>query len=178
MPRQKIYGMYSPEYLVSLLRVLWVHGQNNQDTQLYPSEQTTESWSLNRLLFLVELKCISIWIFSSLYVNPLSLFQAQFISTGSRGLGQWIVPITLCCGSYEMCHSLLLSKKSHIIDLNEMKGCSCSQDGTCPWIKVNTNQTGFYRVNYEEDMVSRLLSAVKRHDLSSSDRFGNSKTFK
>ncbi|KAL9687308.1 hypothetical protein QQ045_031708 [Rhodiola kirilowii] len=104
--------------------------------------------------------------------STLQFKQAQFLSTGSRGHGKWIVPITLCCGSYNTCHSFLLSKKSQIIDMKEMGGCSCSQDRGCPWIKVNTNQTGFYRVKYEEDLVSKLLSAVEKYDLSASDRFG------
>uniref|UniRef100_A0A7N0V8D3 Aminopeptidase n=1 Tax=Kalanchoe fedtschenkoi TaxID=63787 RepID=A0A7N0V8D3_KALFE len=104
--------------------------------------------------------------------NSLEFKQAQFLSTGSRGHGQWIVPITLCCGFYDTCHSFLLSKKSQVIDMKEMGGCSCTENGACPWIKVNTDQTGFYRVKYEEEQISRLLIAVEKHELSASDRFG------
>ncbi|CAB4305596.1 unnamed protein product [Prunus armeniaca] len=32
--------------------------------------------------------------------------QAQFYSSGSQGDGQWIVPITLCCGSYDISYKL------------------------------------------------------------------------
>ncbi|CAL2250501.1 unnamed protein product [Prunus armeniaca] len=45
--------------------------------------------------------------------------QAQFYSSGSQGDGQWIVPITLCCGSYDVSKTFLLRKKSETIDIKE-----------------------------------------------------------
>ena len=32
-------------------------------------------------------------------INALEFNQSQFLSSGARGEGHWIVPITLCCGS-------------------------------------------------------------------------------
>ncbi|KAL9689494.1 hypothetical protein QQ045_009880 [Rhodiola kirilowii] len=42
----------------------------------------------------------------------------------------------------------------------------------CPWIKVNANQTGFFRVMYENNLASRLAYAIKQKNLSHADRFG------
>ncbi|KAF2304318.1 hypothetical protein GH714_029844 [Hevea brasiliensis] len=46
-------------------------------------------------------------------------FQSQFFSSGSHGDGQWIVPITLCCGSYDVKKNFLLQTKSETLDAKE-----------------------------------------------------------
>ncbi|KAK4768867.1 hypothetical protein SAY86_027017 [Trapa natans] len=43
--------------------------------------------------------------------QKLEFEQTQFLSSGSKGVGQWIVPITLCCGSYEARNSFLLLER-------------------------------------------------------------------
>ncbi len=40
------------------------------------------------------------------------------------------------------------------------------------WIKVNPDQTGFYRTNYSEDEWARLKRGIDRRNLSSADRLG------
>ncbi|CAH2040954.1 unnamed protein product [Thlaspi arvense] len=75
--------------------------------------------------------------------------------------GHWIVPLTLCCGSYAAREVILLEEKSKTLDL-----------GTRNWIKVNVDQTGFYRVKYDEDLSSRLRCAIETKCLSPTDRFG------
>lgn len=41
------------------------------------------------------------------------------------------------------------------------------------WIKVNVNQTGFYRVKYDDILSARLGQAIEANILSPTDRFGN-----
>lgn len=40
------------------------------------------------------------------------------------------------------------------------------------WIKVNTSQSGFYRVKYDDKLVSQLRNAVENNLLSETDKFG------
>ena len=100
--------------------------------------------------------------------------------SGSHGDGQWIVPITLCCGSYDARRNFLLQTKSEARDIKEYLGCSISEDSlsdknrsTCAWIKLNADQTGFYRVKYDEGLLTRLRCAIECKGLSATDRYGN-----
>ncbi|KAL9675575.1 hypothetical protein QQ045_003777 [Rhodiola kirilowii] len=67
-------------------------------------------------------------IYAKVHHQRLELKQTQFLSTGLHGNGKWTVPITLCCGSYQTCHSFLLNEKSESIDIKELAGCSCSKE--------------------------------------------------
>ncbi|KAF4367053.1 hypothetical protein G4B88_016765 [Cannabis sativa] len=111
--------------------------------------------------------------------QKLEFEQSQFLSSGSSGDGQWIVPITLVCGSYENRKSFLLEKKSESLDMPEYLGCSVTnspaEPGTgasCTWIKLNVDQAGFYRVKYDEHLATRLRHAIEKNYLSATDRFG------
>lgn len=107
-------------------------------------------------------------------------WQSQFLLSGSHGDGQWIVPITLCCGSYDNAQNVLLEKKSGALDMNEFclveTATGGKDDGNSQissWIKLNINQTGFYRVKYDEDLAARLGYAIENKYLSATDRFGS-----
>ncbi|KDO73545.1 hypothetical protein CISIN_1g002775mg [Citrus sinensis] len=98
--------------------------------------------------------------------EKLELEQSQFLSSGSPGDGQWIVPITLCCGSYDVCKNFLLYNKSDSFDIKELLGCSISKEGdNGGWIKLNVNQTGFYRVKYDKDLAASHLDALLRGEI-------------
>ncbi|KAG6674294.1 hypothetical protein I3842_15G034900 [Carya illinoinensis] len=96
--------------------------------------------------------------------------QSQFLSSGSHGDGQWIVPITFCCGSYDVRKNFLLQKKSETLDIKEF--LSDKRDAASAWIKINVDQTGFYRVKYDEDLAAKLRYAIENKYLSPTDRFG------
>ncbi|KAL3655741.1 AP-1 complex subunit mu-1-like [Castilleja foliolosa] len=96
--------------------------------------------------------------------------QSQFLLSGSHGEGQWIVPVTLCCSSYESRKSFLLQTKSETLDVKEFLGASITSAN--PWIKVNVDQAGFFRVKYDEDLSARLRDAIARKCLSVSDKYG------
>ncbi|CAI9784920.1 unnamed protein product [Fraxinus pennsylvanica] len=65
--------------------------------------------------------------------------QTQFLLSASRGDGQWIVPVTLCCCSYDARKSFLLQTVSGSLDLKEFSCASVSNVSS--WIKVNVDQT-------------------------------------
>lgn len=93
--------------------------------------------------------------------QKLEFDQSHFLSSGSPGNGQWIVPITFCCGSYENRQSLLLKTKSGSVDIQESA-----------WIKINVDQTGFYRVKYDGNLEGKIKHAIERGQLTPTDRFG------
>lgn len=92
-----------------------------------------------------------------------------------HGDGQWVVPITLCSGSYDARKSFLLETKSKTLDVKDLMGASGSSGQR--WIKVNVDQTGFYRVKYDEELSAGLRNAIERKYLSTCDREGTSFSF-
>ncbi|XP_043706701.1 aminopeptidase M1-like isoform X3 [Telopea speciosissima] len=109
--------------------------------------------------------------------------QSQFLSSGSHGQKDWIVPVTLCIGSYKRRKNLLIETKSGNLDISSL---CCSSDGSARtyelnqekwddeqlWVKLNVGQTGFYRVKYDDVLAARLMKAIEANLLSSTDRFG------
>ncbi|GMI94982.1 AMINOPEPTIDASE M1, aminopeptidase M1 [Hibiscus trionum] len=100
--------------------------------------------------------------------QKLEFEQSQFFSSGCTGDGQWIVPITFCCGSYEKKKSFLLQTKSETHDAKEFS----TDSNKSAWIKLNVDQTGFYRVKYDEELAARLRHAIENKYLTATDRFG------
>lgn len=105
------------------------------------------------------------------------------MSSGSSGDGQWIVPVTLCCGSYSSQKKFLLKAKNEKLDVAELVNSSNAdtslvgqgqqQRGGHFWIKFNVDQTGFYRVKYDDELAAGLRNAIESNQLSAMDRFGN-----
>ncbi|XP_062097259.1 aminopeptidase M1-like isoform X2 [Humulus lupulus] len=100
--------------------------------------------------------------------QKLEIQQSRFLYGGSHGEDQWIVPITLCCGSYDNQINFLLESKSVALDMNKF-GLAEAATG---WIKLNVNQTGFYRVKYDEGLADRLRYAIENKYLTAPDRLG------
>ncbi|GMY34655.1 aminopeptidase M1-like isoform X1 [Fagus crenata] len=109
--------------------------------------------------------------------------QSQFLSSGLCGDGLWIVPITLSIGSYNKCKNFLLETKSRKLDVSELVHSlhqnlitfNEKNEEKCDehlWVKVNIEQSGFYRVNYEDKLAARLRKAIESNCLSATDKFG------
>ncbi|KAK0571679.1 hypothetical protein LWI29_019866 [Acer saccharum] len=47
-----------------------------------------------------------------------------------------------------------------------------SGNASSNWIKMNVDQTGFYRVKYDEELAARLRHAIEKKLLTETDRFG------
>ena len=113
--------------------------------------------------------------------------QSHFLANGSSGDGQWIIPLTLCCNSYNNQKKVLLKTKSDKLDIGEVIGSlsantslmdkSTEEKGGNFWIKFNVDQTGFYRVKYDDGLVAGLTNAVNQNQLSTTDRYGNMMAF-
>ncbi|KAL8208795.1 hypothetical protein R6Q57_008207 [Mikania cordata] len=100
----------------------------------------------------------------SLKDGSLVFEQRQFLSSGSLGDGQWVVPITILCGSDQARISFLLDKGSQTFKID------ASSLGS--WIKVNVDQAGFYRVKYDDNLSAKLRYAIENKQLSAMDRYG------
>ena len=81
------------------------------------------------------------------------------------------MPITLCCGSYEVRKTFPLQTMSETLDIKDL--LSDRRGAASAWIKLNVDQVGFYRVKYDEDLAGRLRCAIESKYLSATDRFGN-----
>ncbi|XVE97720.1 hypothetical protein REPUB_Repub03eG0043000 [Reevesia pubescens] len=104
--------------------------------------------------------------------QKLEFEQSQFFSSGSHGDGQWIVPVTFCCGSYDKKKSFLLQTKSETHDVTEFFSDGNKSDIAHSWVKLNVDQAGFYRVKYDEELATRLRFAIEKKYLTATDRFG------
>ncbi|XVF86850.1 hypothetical protein PTKIN_Ptkin18bG0075200 [Pterospermum kingtungense] len=101
--------------------------------------------------------------------------QSQFFSSGFHGEGQWTVPITLCLGSYDRSTSFLLESKIGNLNVSEFPSSdekNGNEHGNTSWIKVNVEQSGFYRVKYEDELGAQLRKAIEKDSLSATDKYG------
>ncbi|XP_024180659.1 aminopeptidase M1 isoform X2 [Rosa chinensis] len=106
------------------------------------------------------------------------IFQTQFLSAGLLSEGKWIVPVTISLGSYERRKNFLLETKSSEVDISDLVDTSdtnLKNKETCDeqlWVKVNIEQSGFYRVKYEDKLAARLRKAIEHNSLEATDKFG------
>eukprot|EP01018_Ginkgo_biloba_P015842 Gb_28417 [translate_table: standard] len=83
--------------------------------------------------------------------------QSQYLSSGSLGHGQWVVPITLCYGSYNAHKTSLLHEKVGSVSLSRM-------------IKLNVGHTAFNHVQYDDELEARIRSTIAIGLLDATDR--------
>lgn len=82
------------------------------------------------------------------------------------------MPLSFCCGSYDKKKRFLLQTKFETYDLKEFFSDSNKSDRAHSWIKLNVDQTGFYRVKYDDELAARLRYAIENKYLTATDRFG------
>ncbi|XWS70218.1 hypothetical protein CRYUN_Cryun03dG0029700 [Craigia yunnanensis] len=129
-----------------------------------PVNKIMNSWTKQKGYPVVSVKMKS---------QTLEIEQSQFLYSGSRGDGQWIIPMTFCCGKYDGRKSFLLEKKSETYDINGFfSDTHKSSDPAHSWIKFNVEQTGFFRVKYDEGLAAKLRCAIENKYLSVTDRLG------
>jgi len=74
----------------------------------------------------------------------------------------WMVPISVSTCNGKTHQNFLLDSKTNTITVNGV-----DKNG---WVKLNPGFTGFYRVNYSDDMMQLLMKAVKNNELDCLDR--------
>ncbi|XP_035539457.1 aminopeptidase M1-like isoform X1 [Juglans regia] len=115
--------------------------------------------------------------------NILEFEQSQFLSSGSHEDRLWTVPITLSIGSYDRHKTLPLETRFGELDISELvrsadensSSFKEKNEDNCDehlWVKVNIDQSGFYRVEYEDKLAARLRKAMEGNYLSEMDKFG------
>ena len=94
----------------------------------------------------------------------LGLSQQKFcLSASDEGRdGLWQVPITIATSKSEKQQSYILASKTDQITVEGV--------GKNDWFKINPGFCGFYRVNYSEDILSKLVTAIKNQQLDCFDR--------
>ena len=93
------------------------------------------------------------------------MLQAQFLLDGSSRSVLWDVPLTLSCDSSEK--KFILKQKYDKLDLCGKRG----KYGNFT-IKLNMNETAFYRVKYDKEIEATLLNALEANMLSSIEKIG------
>ena len=94
----------------------------------------------------------------------LNLSQKKFcLSSSDEGSDSlWQVPLTISTSTSEEHQSFIFSSKSDQITVEGV--------GPHDWFKVNPGFRGFYRVNYSEDILSKLIAAIENGQLDCFDR--------
>ncbi|MCZ6891802.1 MAG: M1 family metallopeptidase [Chloroflexi bacterium] len=76
----------------------------------------------------------------------------------------WEVPVSVAAQGSAEAKTQLLSGREGTVTLEPAQGAG--------WVKVNSGQTGFYRVQYTDEEWGRLIPAVESLELSAADRLG------
>lgn len=81
--------------------------------------------------------------------------------------------MTSCCGSYDVNKKFLLKGKTDRISIKDFAASQTAVGtGQDFWIKLNIDQTGFYRVKYDDELAAGLEKAIKAKKLSLMDMIG------
>ena len=78
----------------------------------------------------------------------------------------WFVPIKIGSNLEDNLQTLLMESSNLKIQLET------NEKGNVSWIKLNPNQTGFYRTKYTESDLENLRNAIAAGELSPRDRLG------
>ena len=94
----------------------------------------------------------------------LQLSQQRFLYSGTnQDPTTWHIPVSVSAKGAPDSPFTIMADRDATLDVSD-QGHS--------WIKVNARQTGFYRVQYEEDQWDRLIPAVESAELPAADRLG------
>ena len=94
----------------------------------------------------------------------IQLSQRRFLYSGpNEDPTSWQVPIKVSAREAQETPLIIMDNHDATLDVGDL-GDS--------WIKVNTGQTGFYRVQYSEDQWAAFVPAVESLELPAADRLG------
>ncbi|KAI6230360.1 Aminopeptidase [Aphelenchoides fujianensis] len=94
--------------------------------------------------------------------RTIRLKQTRFLADGTTDETLWLVPVTVVTKAGVQ-QKFVMSEKEHSVTLEGLQPDD--------WIKLNSEFSGFYRVQYHDVMMQRLMAAVKSRELNAADRF-------
>ena len=148
------------------------------DTHSYNNAETQDLWhALGKASGKPVAKVMDSWTkqtgFPVISVNrqdsKLELNQRRFLyenislDTASKDPTEWLVPFKISSEKTTSITSSLLDRRSAVVDLFET---------TAGWFKLNPDQTGFYRVSYEADLIEQFRPAIENLTMNPRDRLG------
>ena len=100
--------------------------------------------------------------------GQLSISQQRFLyenisSSIASDKTTWFIPVKVSSQGTKDISAGLIESPREPIDLNA---------GSNEWFKLNPDQTGFYRVNYQPNDLSKLVKAIQNADINRKDRLG------
>ncbi|KAI6226405.1 Aminopeptidase [Aphelenchoides fujianensis] len=94
--------------------------------------------------------------------RTLRLQQTRFLADGTTDDTRWLIPVTVATKAGVQ-QKFVMSEKEHSVTLEGLQADD--------WIKVNHEFSGFFRVQYPDDTLQRLMAAVQAGQLNALDRF-------
>ena len=98
-------------------------------------------------------------------LNQRRFLYDHLLDEGEEDPTLWQVPVSVAKAGDSDTVSLLMDQRDADVEVDKDAG----SEG---WVKVNSGQTGFYRVNYSPEDWSRLQGAVEALELPAIDRLG------
>uniref|UniRef100_A0A1I7X455 ERAP1_C domain-containing protein n=1 Tax=Heterorhabditis bacteriophora TaxID=37862 RepID=A0A1I7X455_HETBA len=98
--------------------------------------------------------------------NLLRMWSNIYVKDRHKNVIMLQVPINVCIGSNPTAvkSKILLTEKEQTFIIDNVK------EGE--WVKLNAGTTGFYRVEYSEEMLNALLPDISNKNMPVLDRFG------
>ena len=97
----------------------------------------------------------------------IGLTQQRFLYSGpNQDTTLWQIPVRASVKGVSEPVSMVMSDREAALEAQPAQGTSDS------WVKVNSQQTGFYRVQYKQEDLARLIPAVESLELPAADRLG------
>ncbi|MSQ41026.1 MAG: M1 family peptidase [Dehalococcoidia bacterium] len=104
---------------------------------------------------------------ASLHITQRRFLYDHLLEEGAEDTTLWPVPVSVLTPGSPQMLSLLMRDREATIPL------AGGRDAAHPaWVKVNADQTGFYRVNYSPQEWARLRPLIEALTLSATDRLG------
>ena len=97
----------------------------------------------------------------------IGLTQQRFLYSGpNQDPTLWQIPVRATVQGMTEPVSMVMSNREAALEAQPPHGISDF------WVKVNSQQTGFYRVQYKQEDLTRLIPAVESLELPTADRLG------
>ena len=132
-----------------------------------PVASVMSTWTLQKGYPVVSVTEVQI---SGSKTRILRLKQEKFCADGRipecEKSTRWMIPVTIVKSSDPSLAALeiLMSEETTEVEISDI------EDGD--WIKLNGGTVGVYRVQYSQEMLDKLVPAIKNHSLPALDRLG------